>query len=128
MSRPRKRDHEKKRILIQLRLTENEKRTLREFAKLEGMNITDFIKFHTLSKSPRIKMATPDRAVLLQLLSQLSKIGSNINQVAKVMNTESKANYSVAIKETYITKIQETIANVSSGILRELSKGHGENF
>ena len=90
--------NKKKRVLIQLRSSYEEKITLKEFARLAGMNITDFIKSRTLQKPPRMKVVTPEREILLRMLSELSKIGSNINQIAKKVNTTGDL-YPEEIKE-----------------------------
>ncbi|ACU63730.1 plasmid mobilization protein [Chitinophaga pinensis] len=121
-----------KRVLIQLRTTEEDKNTLREFAKHAGMNITDFVKFRTLSKRPRLKVATPEREVLLHLLSELGKNGSNINQIAKIMNADNKTSYSVSVKEDLIAAALEEIRQTTAKIVQALEQtaihdSEGEN-
>lgn len=125
MARVKKNDNDIKRIQVQMRFTADDKRTLQEFAKLAGTSVTDFVKSRTLGKPPRTKMATPDREVLIRLMSELSKIGSNVNQIAKAMNTNKKG-YSMTIKETYIADSLESIRTVSVRLLSELDKTHTE--
>ena len=120
MSRPKKIEAEKKRVLVQLRTTDTDKKLLFEYAKTAGMNVTDFVKARTLGKPPRTKMATPDRQIFIQFLAELAKIGSNVNQIARAMNTQQKPFYSVKIKEVVIAESLEKLKTVSSVILEEL--------
>jgi uncharacterized protein (DUF1778 family) len=113
----------KKRWLIQFRTTEDEKAVLQQHAKSAGMNVTDFIKSRTLDKPPKTKVATFDREVLIRLLAELGKIGSNVNQIAKAMNA-NKALYSVTIKESYIAHVLSDVQKLSNTLLDELSAQH----
>ena len=97
-----------------------EKNTLKDFAQTAGMNITDFIKARTLGKPPKTKMATPDRQVLIQYLGELAKIGSNVNQIARAMNIQTKTFYTVRVKETVITETLGTLNVLSNHILNAL--------
>lgn len=126
MERSKKNERDLKRILVQIRMTADDKRTLREFSKLAGMSITDFVKSRTLGKIPRTKMATPDREVLIKLMSELSKIGSNINQIAKAMNLNNRG-FTMTIKETFIQASLDNIRNVSARLLDELDKTKKES-
>jgi hypothetical protein len=110
----------KKRVLIQLRTDEDDKNKIVEFAKEEGMTITDFVKFCTLNKAPRIKKAKPDREVFIRILGELGRIGSNVNQIAKAMNTDMKNYYSISIKETLIAETLLVISKASTAILTQL--------
>lgn len=97
-----------------------EKNTLKDFAQTAGMTVTDFIKARTLGKPPKTKMATPDRQVLIQYLGELAKIGSNVNQIARAMNIQTKTFYTVRVKETVITETLEMLNAVSNQILNVL--------
>lgn len=116
----------KKRVLIQLRTNEADKKQLEEFAKEEGMTITDFIKSRTLNKAPRTKMATPERETFIRQLAELGKIGSNVNQIAKIMNTEKGTGYSVMLKESVIVQTLDDIRKTSTAILNQLEHGFGK--
>ncbi|MFT3909735.1 MAG: plasmid mobilization relaxosome protein MobC [Ferruginibacter sp.] len=109
-----------KRIIVQFRCTESEKQLLSDYAKTSGLNVTDFLKARTLNKAPRTRIANFDREVLIKLLSEFSKVASNVNQIARVMNTDRKTNYSVSIKENIIAETLDVLRNVSSLILLEL--------
>lgn len=109
--------------VIQLRATLEEKEKIVSLAKEAGMTVTDFIKASTLNKSPRIRKANFDREILIRLLAELGKVGSNVNQIAKVMNAEKKTTYSVSVKETVIVRVLGQITTISSSILKHLEHG-----
>ncbi len=124
MPRPPKSDETRKRVLVQLRLTKDEKNKLKQFAKSSGVTLTDFVKARTLDKPPRTKKATFDREVLIKFLSELGKLGSNVNQMARHMNSQNKTFYSVTVKETYIASVLLDIQKLSAQILKELEHGN----
>lgn len=111
-------------MLIQLRTTEEDKKMLVELAKEEGMNITDFVKSKTLGLQPRTRVASFDREIMIRLLAELGKIGSNVNQIAKVMNTEKKTFYSVSVREDVIRGVMAAVQTVSSDIYKQINYGH----
>jgi uncharacterized protein (DUF1778 family) len=128
MPRPALPKHQLKRVLIQLRLTSEEKSLLIFYAKSLGLTITDFVKSRTLHKPPRIKKANFDREVLIRLLSELGKIGSNLNQIAKFMNSQKTTFYSVTVKEAYIVQVLSEVQQLSDRILKELDNGQSREF
>lgn len=113
----------KKRVLVQLRTTIEDKQKLIEMAKGVGMSITDFVKSRTLGNPPKMRKATFDREILIRLFAELGKVGSNLNQIAKVMNTEKKAFYSVNVKEALIAQTLNEVSALSSEILKQLHHG-----
>jgi hypothetical protein len=128
MARPNIPDHLRKRTLVQLRLTEEEKAKLIYFAKMAGVTLTDFVKARTLNKPPRIRKANYDRELMIKYLAELGKVGSNVNQIARHMNTPQKGHYSVTVKETYIAQVLEAIEQLANRIFKELEidneRGH----
>ncbi|AEW02340.1 hypothetical protein A4D02_30835 [Niastella koreensis] len=114
----------KKRVLIQLRTTEEDKAVLQANAIAAGMTVTDFIKNRTIGKQPRTRMATPEREMLMGLQHQISMIGNNVNQIAKAMNAEKKAFYSVTVKETLIAQTLTDLSTLANHISNLLEHGH----
>lgn len=110
----------KKRVLIQLRTNEDDKKQLENFAKEAGMTITDFVKSRTLGKAPRTRMATPAREVFIRLLAEFGKVASNVNQIAKILNTDKGTGYSVTLKESVIVQTLDDIRKASNEILNQL--------
>ncbi len=115
-------NNKKKRVLIQLRTTQEDKDKLIDFAKHAGMNITDFVKSRTIQKPPRLRVATPEREALLLMLSALNKIGVNINQIAHAMNKRQDSFYTVAVKEDLIKITLESLRETSAKIVSALDQ------
>lgn len=113
----------KKRVLIQLRTTEEDKKTLTDLAKEAGMNMTDFIKSRVFEYAPKTRVATFDREILIKLLAELGRVGSNVNQIAKVMNTEKKTFYTVSVREDIIRGVLATVQTVTSNIYKQINYG-----
>jgi uncharacterized protein (DUF1778 family) len=128
MPRPALAKHLRKRVLVQLRLTVEEKALLQLFAKCLGLTLTDFVKSRTLQKPPRIRKASFDREVLIQLLAELGKLGSNVNQIAKFMNSHRKTYYTVTVKESYIIEVLSDVKKLVDRILKELEHGDTREF
>jgi septal ring factor EnvC (AmiA/AmiB activator) len=83
MGRPKKKIEEIKLFQINLRVTLNEQVELEEAAKSHGLNVVEFIRRRALHKQlPKFSMSGLER----DLLIELSRIGSNINQMSKKVN------------------------------------------
>lgn len=91
MARPAKSSSDKRTTMLRLRLTTAEKQHLDTIAKEAGFTVSDFIRKLVLHVKPKRSVPNPDREVLLMLLADLHKIGSNLNQIARVLNTEHKS-------------------------------------
>jgi hypothetical protein len=123
MPRPKKSDATIKDEFIHLRVDRGEKIKAKEFAKMSGMTVTDFIKARLFNKPPRTKVANLDREVLIKYMSELGRLGSNVNQIAKHMNSQNKTFYSVTVKETYIAEVLLDLRKLFAQIQNELEHG-----
>ena len=92
----------KRPIAVLFRLNEQEHRHLKEQVALSGYSTEQYIR--NLIAGAEMKPRPPDE--LSEILRQLSGIGTNINQIAKVTNT-----YGYIRKEDldYITGMQTKI-------------------
>jgi|SRR5690606_5095144 len=106
MARPTKSTEHKRNIMFRLRLTLSEKSHLETLAKDAGFNISDYMRMVVLSNEPKSRVATPQQETLLKLIAELNKMGSNLNQIARVMNTRHKAD-SPILTETANTELQQ---------------------
>jgi hypothetical protein len=75
-------------IVRQMRCTANEDALLAANAERAGMAVGAFMRMQSLgSAGPRAARRPPvERAALAQILAQLGKCGSNLNQIAHVLN------------------------------------------
>lgn len=121
MARPNKDDSEKRRIMLRLRITESEKKLLQNAADTVGLSISDFVRTKTISATPVHRKATPERAALIKGLAGLGKIGSNINQMAKVMNRLQ--NDAAPLLQQIIDEASAQIESLSHHLIKILSHG-----
>lgn len=87
---PRSGSEKRKRSgLVQVRCTEAEAKALDEAATVAGMSVAAFMRRQSLGDAgPRAVRRPPvERRDLAQLLGQLGKCGSNLNQIARALNT-----------------------------------------
>lgn len=74
-----------------VRFSVSQKIALKSRAEKYGLSISGYIKFTALDQPPRkFRGPTIDRVVLAQLLAQLGKVGSNINQIAKMGHVQGE--------------------------------------
>lgn len=77
-----------------IRLSKDQRAELEKRADLAGgLSIAGYIKFAALDQPPRKLRQPPiDRVALAQLLGQLGRVGSNINQIARIANAHNEIN------------------------------------
>lgn len=124
MARPQKAPADKKRCLVQFRTTEEEKTQFEKLACEAGLTVSDFIKKLVIKRQPQKKRATPDRAILIKGLAELGKIGSNINQIAKEINTQRKEGVTPNVPMYVIETALQGIAMLTHHLRKELEHGH----
>lgn len=78
-----------RKAFIGIRLTDEERTVIEEGAEAMGLSIGAFIRKRAIGEAgERYRKRPPaDRAELTRLLAQLGKIGSNLNQMARRMNS-----------------------------------------
>jgi hypothetical protein len=91
MARPTKKEDVKREIVVRCRMTILEKNELLQNAKQDGLKYSDYIRVRTTGSQP-LKKVTPEREALIRGLAQLGKIGSNVNQIAHVLNMRDNKN------------------------------------
>ncbi len=90
MPRPPKSDGEKRTQKIEVRVSPAEKIHLHKLASEYGMTASDLMRNRAIGSAQVRTVATPDRAILLKLLAESGKQGSNLNQMAHVLNRLEK--------------------------------------
>jgi len=75
---------------LQFRVTKEFKTEYIADAKEAGMTATDYFKWLAKKEKPRTIKATPYQEAMFSLLAEFKCVASNVNQIAKVMNTEKK--------------------------------------
>lgn len=124
MARPKKLVG-KKTAHIDVRLSAEEKQRVVQSANEAGLFIADFVRNKLLTgHAPRVRKATPAREAYLKGMSELSKVGSNINQIAKVLNTHKDSPVSSGVTAGQIAGSLDRIDQLSRQILKTLQDGH----
>ncbi|MDN3568717.1 plasmid mobilization relaxosome protein MobC [Paeniroseomonas aquatica] len=99
--------------LAWMRLTPAERAQLDELAERAGMTVSAYMRHQCLgSAGPRAVRRPPvERAALAQLLGQLGKVGSNVNQIARALNTDRPLAYDIT---TTLAEIREAALSISA--------------
>lgn len=124
MPRPQKNISERRTKRAEIRLTEAEEITLIGLASDSGLSLSDLIRKVALGSKPRIQMANPERAALIKGLAELGKIGSNVNQIAKALNTDLATRQKATVSGEAISNTLFAIQTLSSNLLTHLTDGH----
>ncbi|MEP7168170.1 MAG: plasmid mobilization relaxosome protein MobC [Bacteroidota bacterium] len=87
-TRPRSEKRKRNSFLI-ARCTSEEKKLVEERANSKGLSLGDFIRSQSIGQKPLkiVPKKGPATTAILLLKAELNKIGSNVNQIAKVCNT-----------------------------------------
>lgn len=74
-----------------IRLSESQRKEIERRSSELGLSIAGYIKFTALDQPPRkLRQPPVDRVAISQLLGQLSRVGSNINQIAKMGHVQGE--------------------------------------
>jgi len=85
--REQKRIYRQKRKEYSLILTNHEAAELKKFAQQKKMKVPAFLKSLIKAYSKKTEYILPDDNTLQNLILEMRKIGTNINQMAKYVNT-----------------------------------------
>lgn len=82
--KPPKKDGDKCRTkTVRVRVKPSEKIRLQTNAANAGLSVSDWIRVKTIDAKPFLSKPKPEQEVLLKLLAELGKQGSNLNQIAR---------------------------------------------
>ena len=73
-------------VLIGFRATATEVQEIDAAAKIAGLSRSAYVRAQSLSKPKTRRRPTMDAAPLARILGQLGKCGSNLNQIAHMLN------------------------------------------
>lgn len=124
MSRPQKSILYRRTKRVELRLTEAEEKALIGLAEDAGLSVSEFIRKAALGSKPRTVKACPERASFIKGLAELGKIGSNVNQIAKALNTELATRQPYSVSKELISATLYGLHSLSKNLLKHLTNGH----
>ena len=122
MSRPKKTAEQARIKRIEVRLTQQEEKSLQDHADERGLTISDFIRSAALGIKPRIQKATPYRAALIRGLAELGKNGSNVNQIARALNRSHQPDQP-RVPVELIEGVLHGLQTLSTHLIRILTDG-----
>ena len=105
-------------ITLTVRLTEKEKRKITEQAQKANMSLTDFI----VSATNNVLIVAPED--LKPAVSEMKKMGNNINQIARKINSGVVRSYNfheMIKKQDEIIVLLQEIADANREICKKLS-------
>lgn len=119
--RGRPRVADAKTSFISVRCTSGERARIDEAAAQAGLAVGSYVRSLALgSPGPRARRRPPiERAKLAQLLGQLGKIGSNINQIAFAYNGRGRTPELAELKA-----LREEVALLRDTLMKALGRDH----
>jgi hypothetical protein len=121
MARPKKSEDKRKKERVEFRLTTVELNYLVHGAQKAGLTVSDYLRMLALNSRIEHKIAPPERAVLIRALGEINKIGSNVNQIAKAINTQLKKGQQINVPDEVIGYALSGVGNMADAILKELT-------
>lgn len=108
---------------LHIRVTSDEKKQLIELANEHGLTVSDFVRVTITRSTPATPKAKPDRALFIRLLAELGKVGSNVNQIAHVLNSQRLVGGGLHVADRIIGTALSSVKILSDQLLRILQDG-----
>lgn len=123
MARPHKDTEQKRSFMLRTRLTTDEKSRLDTMAKEAGFTTSDYVRKLVLGNIPTRNVPNPDRELLLKLLAETHKLGSNVNQIARALNVCLKKGQPLDVPDHALTAALYGVDTVTRFIQTTLKDG-----
>ncbi|CCH56534.1 mobilisation protein [Fibrisoma limi BUZ 3] len=124
MARPLKSD-DKRDLTIRVRVTATEKRRIWEQAQRAGQTPSDYVRLQAMATTqPLRRVPTPERKILLDVLAELGKVGSNINQIARSFNASRESGQLASVSPEDINAAMQGLDALTAHCLKLLNDGH----
>ena len=102
-------------VRLDIRCSPEQKQKLAEVAKIAGLTVSSYARQILFNATPPRHSQRPsvDKDLLIQVLGQIGKIGSNINQIAHNFNATGAPPHIPALEEelTELKKLRVIINN-----------------
>lgn len=122
MARPTKIAEAKRTVTVKCHVTKSDKARIDQLAFDAGMTISDLIKLRVLGTEPKRRKASPERAELIKSLADLGRIGGNVNQIARALN--SNPNAESDIPKDVISNTLFELRQLSKRLINVIENGH----
>ena len=119
--RGRRRVTDAKGCFIAIRCTVKQHTAIKESATGAGLSVGAYLRALAVGyPGPRsVHRPRPGDAELARLLGHIGKIGSNINQIAKIANT-----YRCSPSKSALSVMRKDIGRMRNALLKALGRGH----
>ena len=101
---------------LSIRLSDTERVDIESRAQRAGLSMGGYCKFVIFNTDPprRSRRVVPEKAELSRLIGQVSRVGANINQIAKQLNMYS------AIDVVEVSNAMADVAELRASIMKAL--------
>lgn len=101
---------------LSIRLSDTERLDIENRAERAGLSMGGYCKFVIFNTDPprRSRRVVPEKAELSRLIGQVSRVGANINQIAKQLNMYS------AIDVIEVSNAMADVAELRASIMKAL--------
>ncbi len=101
---------------LSIRLSDTERLDIESRAERAGLSMGGYCKFVIFNTDPprRSRRVVPEKAELSRLIGQVSRVGANINQIAKQLNMYS------AIDVVEVSNAMADVAELRTSIMKAL--------
>ena len=125
MARPHKDGDDKRDMTIRVRVTATERNRIWQLAAEQGHTPSDFMRLRTMAATqPLRRVPTPDRKILLDLMAELGKVGSNVNQIARHLNSRDGSGQLTGVSPEDINAAMQSVDALTGQLLNLLDHGH----
>ena len=95
-------------VMVRVRLTPAERADLEAKANIAGLTLSELLRSSTLKRQLPVKVSS----VAISTYRELGKIGVNLNQLTKAVNTANKMGHSLSIDATYLEELRSLLLKV----------------
>jgi len=109
--------------LLRVRVTPGEKIRIWHEAKDAGLTPSDYMRGLILNTKPVRKLPTPGRELLLKLLAEQNKAGSNLNQIARELNRKHSDHSEVPAMQRDLSFALAGYGDITTKLMEILTNG-----
>lgn len=120
-------DANRRSIMLYLRVTKAEKQKLEVMCEESGLTLSQWIRSRAIDVKPIIRKALPGEETMIKMLWHISKVGTNLNMVARQLNRKQDSpEFDMPLTE--INTLSAELKSIAATIRNTLHEHHkGKN-